>query len=102
MNNGEEQKIALEGEKLTDLVNSNGWDVAKKMLEEKCSMLDSISAVFVEGKSAQDIAEEVKLRTSVVAIIRQWIVDVEGTANQIENNIGEKMKDLNPIIKTFE
>ena len=80
-------RIQREGQTIADFVKSDGWNLAKGMLKTKLDLLDSLSNTIFEGKTRDQIAEELQARASAIDLVRTWIAEVEGTAQQhLANN----------------
>ena len=82
----ETQQILSDGQKWTDLVQSDGWALAKAELLQKISLLNTVSTTIFENKTPEQIASEIKERASVVQILLEWISVVEGKAEQATAN----------------
>ena len=74
----EEQKIESEGEKAHYLIKSDEWKWAKRKLLHKLSNLDSVKTL----KETEDVGLEIRSRKQTIAIILDWLDDIEGVAQQ--------------------
>lgn len=97
------QKVLSEGEKITNLVDSDEWKTARKKLYDKLITLDSLSGVPKEGKTNEDIINELKVREGVVSIILAWIKEIEGikTKHQFDKKMFEEIRK-DSILQYFE
>lgn len=84
----EEEKIQQEGERASFLVKSEDWQWAKKKLLQRVSNLDSVNTIKEEG----DVGLEIKARKQTIAIIIDWLDDIEGIAQQHREQSPNKMK----------
>ena len=91
--NKETAKILSDGQKIEDFVKSDGWKLARKMLYDKLITLDSIASVPKTGLTDEQKLREYDVREGVVAIILEWIKEVEGSAEQNQSN-KDLMKDI--------
>jgi len=78
------QEEVKRSEKLNSLVRSRGWGEAKSMLMKKLASLDSITKFVEEGKTPEEMASDFKAQVSAIAIIQEWLADIEGTSEQHE------------------
>lgn len=80
----ETQEEIKRSERLNSLVRSRGWSEAKGMLLQKLAALDSITKFVHDGKSPEEMMSEFKAQVSAIAIIQEWLADIEGTSEQHE------------------
>lgn len=77
------QKVLKDGEILANLVDSDGWKMAKKRLCD--SLLTVMDIMTLEKKD--DIVQEIGARQLAVQLVMNWISEIEGTANQHTSNV---------------
>lgn len=88
----EEKKYLKENKALYKFIKSEGWKICKDKLVEQINDLQSI--MNVDGKTADEVFIDIKVRKIVVEELVRWVDSVEGQANQFENNMdspGEKV-----------
>lgn len=73
------------GKELSRLIVSKGWQAAKDMLTER--IMDIQSVMNIEGKTAEEVLADIKLRQNLIVEMKEWINDIEGTARQYEANL---------------
>jgi hypothetical protein len=96
-------KILNKAEQLAFLVQSPGWKVAKRMLLEQLIALDSVSTIVREGKTPEQLMNELTSRTSVVEIMYEWLAEIEGgaiEAGHLAEAFARERKDQ--IIQQFD
>lgn len=82
----ETQQTLHIGQLLADGIKGEFWAYVKSQLENRVHLLDSLEATIFEGKSNEEIAQELKARASSVRIIKSWIAEVEASAEQHQIN----------------
>lgn len=93
----------IDGEHIENLVGSDGWKLAKQRLFEKLVQMDSIDAIANLDIDPLEIKLELKARKHVINLVRDWISDIEGTAQQSHANkqpFYEERKET--IVQIFE
>lgn len=78
----ETQHVLSEGEHLANLVKSDGWAVARRKLLER---IIAIGDIF-QLTDKENLKEELGARQIAIEILRDFLRDVEGSANQYKNN----------------
>lgn len=76
--------VINDGEEIKRLVESIGWQLAKKRLVER--IIDLQSVMNVAGDTAETVVIDLKARRIAVDLLLEWLKDVEGTAKQHESN----------------
>lgn len=101
--NEETKKVLSDGEKIRDLMNNDGWKIAKEKLFSKLITLDSITSVDDIHLNDLQRIREYEVRKGVVSIILEWIRDVEGDAERHVSNV-EAFKKVreDSIVKYFD
>lgn len=74
----EENQIQIEGEKAHYLIKSDDWKWAKRKLLQKLSNLDSVKTL----KETEDVGLEIRSRKQTIALILDWLDEIEGVAQQ--------------------
>lgn len=87
MKDRETEKLLSEAEKTQNFVLTEGWKIARGMLEKKIEGMMNVKSLVLEGRSSDDIAKELRERQSVVEIMEQWIMDVEGLATSAQHYV---------------
>lgn len=78
------QKLLDDGRELKNLVESSGWQTAKKELLKKLAVLDSITSL--PSMKSEDRLLEMSIREGVISVILEWIRDIEGSVEQHKQN----------------
>lgn len=73
----EDKDIVMRGEMLRSLVESDGWKVAKEMLDERVNVVKYVSTLRLED-SIEDIGKEAYARAKSVDLIQSWFNDIQG------------------------
>lgn len=81
----ETQKELTAGEKMVQLVASDGWQIIKQKFTDKIMDLQSIKNLS-HVTTATALQKEITIRTQVVDILYEMIKEIEGEANQASNN----------------
>jgi hypothetical protein len=76
------QKVIAEGGMLAELVNGDAWRLAKERLEAMLTRLDSWSTLDPSLTTATAKVKEMETRQHAIALVRQWIRDLEGSVEQ--------------------
>lgn len=81
----ETEKALHEGTELKNMVESDGWAIAKGMLVHKLAVLDSVSSLPLAGElSFEEIGKQASYRAHVVSVITEWLNEIEGRLDQDE------------------
>lgn len=83
--------------KIEDYVETNVWELIKEKLENKIKAVNSISLL---PDDLEDIAIELKVRKGSIALIREWMREVEGVA--IQNKQGRDIMEKDEVVRTYE
>ncbi len=81
----ETNKILSEQDMLRELVGHQGWVVARKILLDK--ILELQDAFQIEDKTATAMLNDLRARKKASRIIYDWLKEIEGTAQQSQDNI---------------
>lgn len=74
-----------EGTELKNMVESEGWAIAKKMLVGKLALLDSVSSLPLGGElSFEEIGKQAAYRAHVVSVVTEWLNEIESRLDQDE------------------
>lgn len=92
----EDKRILKDGKALYKLANSEGWELARNILMDK--MVDLQSVANVEGKTPEEVFNDVKVRRNVAEIMVEWIRDIEGRAEQYESSVSKKKEDDDDVV----
>lgn len=80
----EDDKVFLEGERFENFVKSSDWNWIKDRFTQKIMDLQSIKNL--EGSKPEEIMSDIKARNTAIDILLEIISDVEGRAEQHQNN----------------
>lgn len=67
--------------KIADLVESEGWAIARSLFIQKLQELNSVLS-WSNGMSAQQIASEVVGREYACNVLYKFLAEIEGTAQE--------------------
>src|SRR4051812_10539068 len=81
----ETQQVLLEGDKIIDFVKSEGWQNARRKLYTKLITVDSISSIPDQMDAAAQL-DEMRIRRGAISLVLDWIKEIEGSAQQAQNN----------------
>ena len=70
---------------MENLVRSEGWSLVKRRLLSKLSALESISLI-PDNMEPDRFLMEVKTRSGAISIVLEWLKEIEGSAQQFQNN----------------
>lgn len=88
----EYQDFLKENKTVHDLVNSEYWPLIAKLFTDEINDLQSI--MNVEGKDAEEVFIDIKVRKNVVEILAGFLNKMVGQANQYEhNNLSQSESD---------
>ena len=91
-----------QGTLVREMVNGEGWLVAKQYLYDLMTVNDSVSSIVTSGKSLEEIGKEAMVRAHAIAIIENWIDAVEGRVEQHHQQsalLAEKVTE--EIVRTY-
>lgn len=80
----EQIKVENHGRAMSDLVHSESWAIARKMLTDMIVELQWIGNI--EGATAEERDADAKSKQKAVDILFAWLQDIEGDASQFANN----------------
>jgi len=92
----EDIKTTKENHKLLALTEHPTWGVFVQMVDTDLNQLDKISSLIVEGKTKEQIADEVLLRYQTRDTIITYVNDV---ITRAESALDERTEETNDIIK---
>lgn len=99
----ETTKVLTEGDKVARFVASDDYQLVKGKFLKLIAEADSISTISPEDLEKQTTMLTIQIRAGAIALVRQWLAIVEGTAAQAIHNTNamtENQKD--DIIKRNE
>jgi len=90
----ETRKISIEGKRLKELVESEGWQIAKKKLMDK--LMDAGSVMNFDSKlDPQKAVIEIAAKKMAIEMVYEWITrDVYGTVEQHKSNSKEIFNEM--------
>lgn len=93
----ETQKILSLGERIRDFVQSDGWKIVKSELDVRLLDLQDITSLPEDADKT-----EIIVRKRVIVTINNWIKDIEGTANQHDENVKSLKERRDDIFTILE
>lgn len=99
----ETMEVLEHGKRVQELVSSELWKLAKDELFKIVSEISTIEKIpNIESMNDEALAKEIRIRNGSISIVMQWIRQLEGTANQYQNNKRAIEKvNLDEIVRTF-
>lgn len=92
----EEKEIVERGKALQDLVKSDGWQEVKTKIMDKIMELQSI--MNLDSTDADQMVIDAKARVMSISCLKEWLEEVEGDAEQFENNYIED-EDMGYVVR---
>lgn len=83
----ETREVVSTGKRYYDLVHSDGWKLVREIFQNK--VIDFQSINNLEAKTGTALLQEIRTRKNVCDILLEILREVEGTADQFENNTVE-------------
>ena len=96
----EELKNQTEGQMVEDFVNSDGWKYAMNKLDIILNRIDAISSL-PDSLTKEQKLEEMERRQGAISLIKIWRDEIEGRAEQHNNNKVPPEKIDNEILITY-
>lgn len=78
------EKVLNDSEKLQELIKSDGWAIARKMLWTRITSLSDV--LSLDSSDPQKLAFDIAVRQKLVQELIGWFKEVEGTAKQGMDN----------------
>lgn len=76
----ETQQLVAEGESLSALFASSGWQIAEKDLQETISSLKSLDSIDLnEG----NVETQIKVNLAIAKSLELWVNDLKGRVNNV-------------------
>lgn len=98
-----QDKNLRETRDIAQFIGTDGWKLVRERLVEKLIEFDSISSVPKENRTLEDIANDIIQREAVVAIVLDWIREIEGERGANEYNIQAFKQDrIRTYIKNID
>lgn len=85
----EDRETITKGEMLRSLVESDGWKVAKEMLDEQIDVVKLVTTIDF-SMTVDEIGKEAYARASAVKLIQDWF-------NRIQGQIDLYYEQTNPV-----
>lgn len=82
----ETTQVLTDGEALKKMVETEGWQIAKRRLGDKMSEFVSLTTLELQGRNAEEVVAEISNRLAVKDIIYSWISDIQGEVEKFESN----------------
>lgn len=92
----ETQKVLTEGEQIRNLVRDGGWGLAKQRLTDKLIDLQSVNNIDTDDPNK--LILDIQTRKGVIAIVLEWLKEIEGIAAQHDGNQIQK-EDADHVIR---
>jgi len=80
----ETKKIISEQDMLRELVGHQGWQVARRIIADK--ILNLQDAFAIEDKTATAMLNDLRVRKKAAQILFDFLKEIEGTAQQSQDN----------------
>ena len=96
----ETYQLAKEQEKYKQLVDSDGWAEARKLLLDKLAEMTSV--MNIETTNPEEILVEIGARQLARNVMLEWIQEVEGTAAQYKANVIPEQEGQPSFIKEMD
>lgn len=96
--NKEDKGIITKGEMLRSLVESDGWKVAKEMLDERIDTIKYVSTIDTK-QSMEDIGKEAYARSAAIDMIQSWFNEINGQIQMFYDQVTPVEEDEDDIIK---
>lgn len=94
MDNQETKEITnlnSEAHQVYEMTQSDGWQVARRMIEDK--MMDLQSILNIATDSPESVVIELKARAMAIDTLKDLLRDIQGTAERHQDNIDAKVDD---------
>lgn len=76
-----------------NFLRSDEWGFVKGLLAENLALIENISNMEHEGKSFAELGEMAAMRIGAVALIREWVADIETRAMNYVNIVHRDKSD---------
>jgi hypothetical protein len=87
------REVLSEGEKLHDLVRSEGWQLAKRKLLTEVADITNVLTLVTKGRAVNDMIVELAGRQLAAATVLDWLKGIEGDAEQYKTN-SDTLRDI--------
>lgn len=87
----------MKGEMLRSLVKSDGWKVAKEMLDREIDMVKYVSTLNLSD-SIEDIGKEAYARAKAVELVQGWFNDINAEIESYWEYMNPEEDTEEPII----
>lgn len=96
-----ERQYLRDNKSVYQFVKSRGWTIAKGRLMDQISDIQSI--MNVDGKTADEVLIDVKVRKLLVEELLKWVKSVEGQAAQHEaDGLQKEEEEIDHVIRFDE
>lgn len=92
----ETQKLQRDGQELKNMVQSDGWKIARGRLVERMANLMNIASVDVMQADPATIVQVIGARKLAADELISFLRDIEGSVEQFEGN-KEMMKSIEEV-----
>lgn len=82
----ETEKLITEADKMQHFIVTEGWKLARALIEKKIADLENVSTMYLEGRTNDEIAKELRERQSVAEIMKKLVEEIEGVALSAKYN----------------
>lgn len=97
----EDKAVITKGEMLRSLVESDGWKVAKDMLDERVNKIKYVSTIDTK-QSIEDIGKEAFARIIAINMLQSWFNDIQGAIEMYYEQIKPEEPEEDDIIREIE
>lgn len=96
----EDRETLTKGESLYNLVQSDGWDVAKTMLDEQLKVLSLVSTIDLK-RPAEEIGMETYGRAQAINLVQGWFNSIQGAIDLYHEQVNAINDEEDDIIKEY-
>lgn len=93
----EESKIRTDAQEMYYMTKSEGWRVARQLLENKIIDIQSVRNLNVDN--ADGLVVDIKARNAAIDIIMGWLREIEGGAEKHKDAIDDKIEEASYVRK---
>ena len=91
----EDKDIVQRGEMLRSLVESDGWKIAKEMLDAKIDVVKYVSTLDL-SESIENIGKEAYARAKAVELIQSWFNLIQGEIDSYYEHLADPKEEEQP------
>lgn len=99
--NREDKAIITRGEMLRSLVESDGWKVAKEILDQRVDEIKFVTTIDTK-MTVDEIGKEAFARAIAINTLQAWFNDIHGQINMFYEQTTPQEEEDDDIIKEIE